>query len=152
MLKIKLRKIVKYANRREEILRRAATEFFEGTELYPGMENFDKISALFSEWLIFEFKLDSKINIISDYYFKNPDNLSKDLLEELKQIIDTQRFEMLELITLKRGEWLEAYGLYSGKTYKIYDRLGSLTAPNVRIGPQGRAARAKPLISPLISL
>lgn len=112
MLKVKLSKIVAYANRDINIVSKAVAEFFKETEIFPAMENFEKILALFNEWLIFDFKLDSGVNVISDYYFKNPDNLSKDLLEELRQIIETQHLEMLELITLKRGEWLKAYGLY----------------------------------------
>lgn len=126
MLKIKLSKVIDYAWRDREIFHQAWKEFIGKEEVNEGTENFDKIVALFNEWYIFDFKLASGMNFITEYYLKNPDGLSEELLGELKQIIETQLFEALELIEIKRGEWLKAYGLYSGKTYQINDYLGSL--------------------------
>lgn len=130
MLKVKLSKVISYAKSDPEIFRRAWREFIGEEEVYEGMENFDKITALFNEWYIFDFRQKSGMNFITEYFLKNPDNLSQELLGGLKQIIETQRFEALEIVKLKRGEWLKAYGLYSGKVYQIYDHLGSLSAPD----------------------
>lgn len=128
-LKIKLSQVTKFTASNREVFSRAWKEFAGGEELNEGTENFEKIVPLFNEWVIFDFKLPSGMNAVTEYYLKNPDRLAEDLLFELKQIIETQRFEMLEIVEIKRGEWIEAYGIFSGKTYKIYDHLGSLTLP-----------------------
>lgn len=126
MLKIKLGKIVNYAYQKgEAVIRKAMAEFFGKTKIYPEMENFQSIQGFFHEWLVFDFKLKSGINIISDYYLKNPDNLSQDILNELKQIIKTQFFDILEIVDVRPGAWLKLYGLSSGKIYKVYDKVGS---------------------------
>lgn len=110
MLKIKLGKVIDYAYQKgEDVIRKAMAEFFGKIEVYPEMENFQNIQGLFHEWLIFEFELKSGASIISDYYFKNPDNLSRGLLDELKQIIETQFFDLLEIVDVEPGEWLKLY-------------------------------------------
>lgn len=128
MLQVRLSKIIGYANQHESIMRKAVEEFFGKTATDPHMENIESVSGLFNEWLIFDFKMPSRTTFIVDYYFKNPDSLPKELLEELQQIIETQHFEMLELQSVKRGEWLKVYGLHSGKNYTVYEHSGSLKA------------------------
>lgn len=131
MLKIKLGKIVNYAYQKsEDVIRKAMAEFFGKTEIYPEMENFESIQGLFNEWLIFEFKLKSGTNIISDYYFKNPDNLSQEFLDELKQIIETHFFDLLEIQKIKPGEWFKGYAFFTGKIYKVYEKTGTLNYPS----------------------
>lgn len=129
MLQVKLSKVIRYATQHESMMRKAVEEFFGKTPIDPHMENIESISGLFNEWLIFDFKMPSGTTFIVDYYFKNPDSLPKKQLEELQQIIETQQFEMLELHSIKRGEWLKVYGLHSGKNYTVYEHSGSLAAP-----------------------
>ncbi len=129
MLQIKLSKVVRYATQHDSMMRKAVEEFFGKTPIDPHMENIEAISGLFNEWLIFDFKVPSGTTFIVDYYFKNPDSISKEQLEELQQIIETQQFEMLEIQSIKRGEWLKVYGLHSGKNYTVYEHSGSLAAP-----------------------
>lgn len=129
MLKVKLSKVIRYATQHESMMRKAVEEFFGKTPIDPHMENIESISGLFNEWLIFDFKMPSDTTFIVDYYFKNPDSLPKEQLEELQQVIETQQFEMLELHSVKRGEWLKVYGLHSGKNYTVYEYSGSLAAP-----------------------
>ncbi len=129
MLQVRLSKIIEYASQDESIMRKAVEEFFGKTQIDPHVDNIEAVSGLFNEWLIFDFKVPSGTTFIVNYYFKNPDSLAKELLEELEQIIETQHFEMFELQSVKRGEWLKVYGLYSGKTYIVYEHSGSLAAP-----------------------
>jgi hypothetical protein len=126
MLQVKLSKVIRYATQHESMMRKAVEEFFGKTPIDPHMENIESISGLFNEWLIFDFKMPSGTTFIVDYYFKNPDSLPKEQLEELQQVIETQQFEMLELYSVKRGEWLKVYGLHSGKNYTVYEHSGSL--------------------------
>jgi hypothetical protein len=129
MLQVKLSKVIRYATQHESMMLKAVEEFFGKTPIDPHMENIESISGLFNEWLIFDFKMPSGTTFIVDYYFKNPDSLPKEQLEELQQVIETQQFEMLELHSVKRGEWLKVYGLHSGKNYTVYEHSGSLAAP-----------------------
>jgi hypothetical protein len=129
MLQVKLNKVVMYATQHESMMRKAVEEFFGITPIDQHMENIEAISGLFNEWLIFDFKMPSGATFIVDYYFRNPDSLPKEQLEELRQIIETQQFEMLELQSIKRGKCLRVYGLYSGKNYTVYEHSGSLAAP-----------------------
>ena len=130
MLQVKLSKVIRYATQHEPMMLKAVEEFFGKTPIDPHMENIEAISGLFNEWLIFDFKMPSGTTFIVDYYFKNPESLPKEQLEELQQIIETQQFEMLELQSIKRGEWLKVYGLRSGKNYTVYEHSGSLAAPD----------------------
>ena len=129
MLQVKLSKVIRYATQHEFMVRKAIVEFFGITPIDQHMENIEAISGLFNEWLIFDFKMPSGTTFIVDYYFKNPESLPKEQLEELRQIIETQQFEMLELQSIKRGKCLKVYGLHSGKNYTIYEHSGSLAAP-----------------------
>lgn len=128
MLKIKLGKIIDYVYEDENLIRKAMAEFFGKAEIYPEMENFEQVQGLFNEWLIFEFKVDSA-TIAAEYYLKNPDSLSNKYLDELKQILETQFFDILEVAEIKRGEWIKVYPLSKGKTYKVYDIMASSTIP-----------------------
>lgn len=117
-LKFKLGKVIKYAYQDERRIEEALKLFFEGKVIYPEMENYENIEGLFNEWLIFEFKTKSQ-PIAVDYYFRNPDNLSEELMNELKQILETQFFGILEIIDIKRGEWLKAHALSPAKLTKF---------------------------------
>ena len=130
MLQVKLSKIIEYAHQHESVMIKATEEFFGVKPIDLNEENIESISSLFNEWSVFDFKLQSGTTFLTEYYFKNPNELSKDILDELKQMIETQQFEMLEIESLKRGEWIQAYGLYSGKDYRIYEHSASLEIPN----------------------
>lgn len=130
MLKFQLRHVVAYASRNQALLELAVSDFFKKTDEEGNIENQDKITGLFNEWLIFDFETPSGKTVIVDYYFNNPDGFSKELMDELKQIIETQHFDMFEIQSVKRGEWLLVYGLISGKTYKVYEKAGSLKVPD----------------------
>lgn len=129
MLKFQLHYVVDYAIMNKRVLEVAINEFFERTELDHQRDNIEAISSLFNEWLIFDFKLPSGQTYVTDYFSKNPDGFDNGLMDELKQIIETQHFDMFELQSLKRGEWMKVYGLLSGETYMVHERSGSQNAP-----------------------
>lgn len=159
MLKVKFSKITNYAAKDERIYRKAWEDFFQDADVYPQMEGFDDLVALFNEWFIFDFKLDSGTTPVIEYFLKNPDNLSQEAMAEFSQIVKTQHFEMLELVDLKRGEWMKAYGMFGGKTYKIYEVSGSLTCPDygtfwgrlAKIDNRWQLVGSNPLFLPTIS-
>lgn len=159
MLKVRLGKIVEYANKHDLVMQRAVVEFFGGTPDVSQLTNIDTISGLFNEWSIFDFKIPSGITFIVDYYLKNPNSLPKEQIKELEEIIKTQRFEMFEIKSLKRGKWLKVHGLYSDKDYTIHENKGSLEAPKKGTF-WGRIAKvhgkyilvgSNPIYSPIIS-
>lgn len=126
MLNFKLRHVVAYIPKSGIDLEKAVREFFGEHELTPEIINQKEINSLFNEWLIFDYKLPSGISIAADYYFKNPDQFSKELMDELKQIIETQTYEFLELEKVQPGEWVEVYGLFSGRRYKVLEKTFSV--------------------------
>lgn len=129
MLKFQLRHVVAYATSHKDSLKKAVEEFFEKKPIDPQMENIEAITGLFNEWYIFNFKPKTGTTFIADYFLKNPDGFSKELMEELCQIVETQHFDMFEIQSLKRGEWIKVYGLLSGETYSVSEYNGSLRAP-----------------------
>ena len=83
-MNFKLGSVVSYIGKSGVNIKKAAEEFFGKNEISPDMPGWESISSLFNEWLIFDYKSASGTTIISDYYFKNPDNLPEYLMDELK--------------------------------------------------------------------
>ncbi|MBU0978727.1 hypothetical protein KKF92_02765 [Patescibacteria group bacterium] len=140
-MKFKLRKVVRYAYSLQDLAKKAGDEFFENINLHDFNESVqDEINAFFNEWLIFEFKSSQNQLIITKYFFENPDNLPESELKEIQQIIESQRYDFFEIIKVKRGEWIDTYGLTAGKKYKIYDFKGSISIAPKGVIP-GRVAK-----------
>ena len=128
MLNFKLGRIVSYVGKSGADIEKAANEFFTGIDIQKDMPNIGEISSLFNEWLIFDYKLPTETTISTDYYLKNPDNLPEDIMKELKQILETQTYEMFELEDAKPGEYVMVYSLFGGKRYKVIERTFSQEA------------------------
>jgi hypothetical protein len=128
MLKVRLGRIIDYISEDRTVVERAFKEFFKNVSFEKLDSNLQaQVFPLFNEWLIFEYKLLSGSTPIAEYFLRNPNQLPNNQIKELEQIVKTQKYEMLEIDEVKRGEWIMAYGLLSGKNYKIYDIKGSLT-------------------------
>lgn len=126
MLNIKLGKIIDYAVKNEKIMEVAVPEFFDSGKSNYSIENEGQVCQLFNEWLIFNFKLPSGLTVINEYYFKNPDNLTPELLLELKQIIETQLYDYFEIEKVKAGQWMDILSLFTGKKYRVYEVMFSI--------------------------
>lgn len=125
MLNFRLGKIVAYIINSGADIEKAAHEFFSDVEIQEHMLNMEQISSLFNEWIIFDYKLSTGTTISADYYLKNPDNLPKDIMKELKQIIETQTYGMFELEDIMPGEYVIVYSLFGGKKYKVIEKTFS---------------------------
>ncbi|MBU1110507.1 hypothetical protein KKB83_02730 [Patescibacteria group bacterium] len=126
MMKFKLGQVVNYAySQKKELIPKALKKFF-GDDI-PGQEKLmcEEINGLFNEWLIFDFKLTNKMSIAVEYFLKNPDSLDQSLLDELEEILKTQFYDFLEIIEVKKREWLKLYSFTKGKVIKIWDKAGS---------------------------
>lgn len=126
-MRFPFRLIIQYAAKNHPEFRRATAEFNQN--LQEPFKPDDELSALFGEWLIYDFQTDSGVNFINLYCQKNPDDLSAKELEVLKQVADTQFYSAFEIQKIKRGEYLELEDLSTGKHYRTYDVKGSRTAP-----------------------
>lgn len=122
ILRVKLGKIVNYAHNRVGDMDALWKKFLGDEKLWLKNKNIkENVAPLFNEWLIFEFTQED-LTFVSEYYLKNPDGLTEDILEELKQVIQTEKLELLEVENVNvKQSWIEAYALFSGKIYKIYD-------------------------------
>lgn len=158
MLNIRLGKIVDYAAKNEAVMETAIKEFFDEGNVELPIDYKDQISQLFNEWLTFDFKLPSGLTIIADYYFRNPDNLSQELLTELKQIIETQSYDYFEVENVKAGEWIDVWSLFTGKKYRVYEvslsismkgKKGSFYNRIAKINNQYYFVGCNPLVFPM---
>lgn len=126
-MNFKLGKVVSYIERSGVNIEKVAGEFFGKNEIYPGMPAFENVSSFFNEWLIFDYKLPSGTTIISDYYFKNPDKLPDNIMDELKQIIETSIYDLFEVERAEPGVSVTVWGLFTGKRYKVFEISLSLS-------------------------
>lgn len=127
-MNFKMGQIVSYAySKGESLILPAIEEFFgeKATEVAEA-EN-KKVGELFSEWLIFDFKMPGGISVATEYFLKNPSNLNQKLMRELEQILSTQFYDLLEIMEINRGQWIKLYSFTKGKIIKVWDRMGSLT-------------------------
>lgn len=122
MLNFRIGKIVAYIEQAGIDLEKAAKEFFGDYEIYPDMPGFEQISSLFNEWLVFDYKLTGSTTISSDYYLKDPDKLSPDLMNELKQIVETQTYDLFEVEDVNPGKSMDVWGMFSGKKYRVLEK------------------------------
>jgi len=132
-MKVKVSKIIDWAGKNKVWMKRAGEEFFGSRDVHPGIENYENITALFGEWLIFEFKPKENLSVAGGYFFKNPDNWFGGLRFGLEQVLETEYVDVFEIGTIKKGEWMELYSVSRGETIRVYDRLGSLNCPKVGI-------------------
>lgn len=158
MLKFQLRRAIDYAYARDYVTRQTVNEFFGGPPPYdPQDEKFEDASSLFNEWLIFEYQPKKNTNIITEYYLRDPDELSPGELKELKDIVESQFYEWVEIVSKKAGRWFKAYGLFTGKTYTIHDINASINLPDkgsfyvrlAKVNNQWHSVGSNPLVMPL---
>lgn len=116
-------------NWKANLAQEAFNQFFKPTG-FPTKKQETEAFPLFSEWLIFDYRLPSGVTFIAEYYLKNPDKLQKSVLDQLAQVISSQWYGGFQLGRRKRGEWFEGEHLFSGKTLKIYDKIGSSNLPD----------------------
>ncbi len=122
-MKIPLHLIVEYAQTKPSEIERSIFEVFgpPPVELPEGKD----IEALFWEWVIFEHRQVSGINFISEYVLKNPGSLDITELKKLEQVAQSNFSSEFEIIEAVPNSHLMVEDIFSGKIYKIHDRLGS---------------------------
>ncbi len=125
MLNFRLGSIVRSISNSGADLESAAKAFFGSHALSPDIPRWKNISSLFNEWLIFDYRLSSDVTIATWYYLKNPDHMPDALLHELRDIIQTQTYDLFEVENIHPGEWVDVWGLSSGKKYHVLERTFS---------------------------
>lgn len=135
MLKFKFGLVVDYAYRHRDWIEAAVKGFFP-----DGTVRQDYI-GLFNEWLIFDFKPAGETTIAARYYLENPDNLDRDLMADLEQILKTQFYDLLEIDEIKKESWLKVYSFAKRKRFQVWDKTASSdeTATGTLIARLGRA-------------
>ena len=116
--------VIDYADKNHKETVRALEEFFGKNLPSPDWED---VWALFREWLIFDFKQKHRTSFLEEYTLKNPDNLTVEQINQFRQVAQTHFYTMLEIKTLRRGEWVICEDVLSGKDYKIFDKTATET-------------------------
>ena len=134
-MRFKFGQVVDYAYRHHDWIGTAVKEFFP-----DGMFK-EEFIGLFNEWLIFDFKPAGETSIAARYYLENPDNLDRDLMAELEQILKTQFYDLLEIEAIKKDSWLKIYSFSKRKRFQVWDKAASSdeTAKGTLIARLGQA-------------
>lgn len=132
-----LRKVIDFAMTKPAEVDEAYRQFFG---LLPFSELKPQWEQLFIEWLIFDYKPPIKTSFLIEYTLRNPDHLDRSTLNQFEQIVKTQLYSQFEIFKIKRGLWIYVEDLFSGKTYKVYDKKASESVPAKGIIP-GRIAK-----------
>lgn len=141
MLNFRIGKIVAYIGRTGIDLEKAAQDFFGKYEIYPNMSYWEQISSLFNEWLVFDYRPKNGLTITADYYLKSLDKLSPSLLNELKQIVETQTYDLFEAEDVSPGKSMNVWGLFRGKKYKVLEKSLSFAIQDRKGSFYNRIAR-----------
>ncbi|OGD62755.1 hypothetical protein A2160_04795 [Candidatus Beckwithbacteria bacterium RBG_13_42_9] len=121
-MKFPLRKIIDYAMTKPSVVDRAYREFFGSM---PPEKLKTEWEDLFLEWLIFDYKQSAGTSFLVEYILKNPDKLDKKVIDQFKQIAKTELYSQFEIQEIKKGEWFILEDLYTGKSYKVYEKKGT---------------------------
>lgn len=101
----------------------------------------DTYKGLIGEWILFEYKEDDKPSLLVQYLMRNPDNLSETELGRIEQIVKSQTLMLFQTYKPAKPPYLFLRSVYSGKTYKVYDKLLSASAGLDEISLWGRLSK-----------
>ncbi|NTU74246.1 hypothetical protein HGB07_08990 [Candidatus Roizmanbacteria bacterium] len=104
-------------------LESAMSEFYHDIDKNVQLNSFpeDIVEGLFNEWLTFDYKKLNGINLITEYYLKNPDKLSEKALTELKNIISTQKYCYFQVKSVLRDGILLVSAIDHKGEYMVQD-------------------------------
>src|SRR3989338_9491196 len=85
---------------------------------------------LFLEWLMFDYKPKSGASSLVEYILKDPDHIEKIVRDQFQQIAQTQKYSLFEILEIERSKWFLLEDIYTGKTYKVYEKKGTTQIKN----------------------
>ena len=112
-----------------DVMDRAAKEFFEYVQVDEERISDEKSMQLFYEWFVYDFQLKTGKTALETYIFRNPDKLSEQKLDWMKQAGDsnfTSHFWIGKVVKQHHQITLEECS--TGQQYKIRDIAASRTA------------------------
>ena len=127
-MKLPFSLIIEFAHQNLNEIESALGQFF-GLKSLKNSDNDEDIFPLFSEWLIYDFKRPAGVSFINEYILKNPNKHPEKLLDQFSQASQTQLYSHYEILQVKKGEWIKVEDIFSGKTYRVYDKSSSKTIP-----------------------
>ena len=122
------RYIVRYTDSKPAEAQRGLEEFF-GKNAIPDPGD-TELWSYYAEWMMFDFRQKNGRTFLIDCVLLNPDNLDKKIIDQFKQIAESQNYSNYQILDIKRGEWINLEDVYTGKIYKVYDKLGSESIPD----------------------
>lgn len=89
------------------------------------------LEGIWREWLVYEYReKPTSPSLIVEYAMLHRHELTDVELRELTAICQTNFYEQLEITGPRKvSEWIEMYGITSGRAYKVYDVALSKSAP-----------------------
>lgn len=126
-LNFRLGKIVSYAHQKINSDPTVVRSFFGKKSAAKLLQN-SIVSALFNEWLVFDYRNNLGTSFLAEYYLKNPDSLTGEQLKQLEQVIKSERYEMMEILEVKKDKGISVYIIRTGESIFIDDLAGSRSA------------------------
>ena len=109
-----------------EIVDRADTEFYEYVEADLDEISDFKLNQLFSEWFVFDFKLKTGKSPLETYVHRNPDQLNKEELRDMRAAGKTEFTSTFHVGSVDHEKYeIELIDMETGKKYLVYDLAGS---------------------------
>lgn len=123
-MKLPFGKVIRYAHTKPEEVEKALGQFFRKAP----PENEEDALPLFSEWLIYDYRLGAR-NFLIEYCLKNPDDLPEETLVKLRQAAETNLYSVFEIAEVVKSEYVLLSDLFSGENYKVFDKSSTPTLP-----------------------
>lgn len=141
MLKVKLGKAFAFLPQTSIDSDQALMELLD--DIDPTQLNISEeiLQGLSGEWLLFDYKPERGRPLIEQYYFSDPDYLSKTELSELQQIIETQSLHLFQTYAVSQPPYVFLQSVFTGKKFKVYDNALSQSIDNLQGSFFGRIAK-----------
>lgn len=131
MLKVKLGRAFAFLPQTNVDPNEALMEFLDDVDPTQLNVSEEILQGLSGEWLLFDYKPENSGTLIEQYYFGDPDKLSKIELSELKQIIETQSLHLLQTYAESQPPYVFLQSVFTDKKFKVYDRAMSQSVNNL---------------------
>ena len=141
MLRVKLGQAFSFLSQTDINQSEAFQIFLGGVDLTQFNISEEMLQGLSGEWLLFDYKSENGKTLVEQYFFKNPTDLNKVELDELKQIIETQSLHLLQTYSASRPPYVFLQSVYTNKKFKVYDRSLSMSIDDLDGSFFGRVAK-----------
>ena len=111
---------------------RALEEFFGDQAKEAGFSEIedDQVMGMFSEWLVYDFKMKNGRTLLEDFCHNNPLGLAEDKLMDYRELLEN-KYGMYEILQVSWHEGLTVRDLQTKREYWVKEKMGTEQARKV---------------------